>query len=337
MARLVSVTKRPSDEEWDRLIGVARYPSFFDTRDYAAACEVAFPNAVAAPRAYVFDDGVEVLVPGMEETALRGAVRVFKSMLPSDSGGFVSASPIGPDHIEAIADDIKGAGYSRVMLYDSPFGLHPPVLGFDVAEDFTHLLDITEGYEGFVKRMTQQNRQAMRLAQKNGVRVVSRADGPAVEEFYRLYHMSAERWGDKATWVRPIEYLRALVENATGGAVRIRLAYLGDLAIGGQVDYCVGPVCVSGWRAFDYEYRSLYPNLLTLADAVIEEHECGCEYHDMGPSSGLEGLELSKDRCGARRVAFRVWTWESAKHKVYRTGRRSLDRAQDAIRAASHH
>ena len=334
MARLVDVTKRPSDSEWDRLVRAAPHPLFFATREYAAVCEESFPNTSAAPRAYRFDDGVEVLVPGMEERAAGGVVRVFKSVLPSDSGGFLSSCALGPDHMAAISDDLRGAGYSRVMLYDSPFGLHPALPGFTVAEDFTHLLDITDGYDGLVKRMTQQNRQAMRLAIKNGVRVETRSDQLAVDEFYRLYRMSAERWGDLATWVRPVEYLRALIDRTPDGAVCIRLAYLGDLAIGGQVDYLFDGVSVSGWRAFDYEYRSMYPNLLTLAAAVTQEHEQGFVYHDMGPSSGLEGLELSKDRCGARRVAFRVWTWETAGHKVYRTGRRSLDRAQDAIRSA---
>ena len=336
LIQLLSVTDALSDEEWDRLASGARHASFFDTSAYARACEEAFPNTTAAARHYRFDDGVEVLVPGVVQTAMRGAVRTFKSVAPSDSGGLLSASSLGADHVEAVAKDLKNAGFACVTVYDSPHGYHPALPGFHATTDFTHVLDLSGGVDGFVRGMNSPNRQAMNRARKNDVRVESRSDDSAVEEFYRLYLASVERWGAKATWVRPREYLQALVRRGSTGSVRIRLAYLGDLAIGGQVDYCFGSLGTTGWRAFDYEYRSSYPNLLTLEAAVAEEHERGFVYHDMGPSAGLAGLEESKDRCGALRVGFRVWTWEHAGHRAYRIGRGGFDHAQSALRAATH-
>jgi hypothetical protein len=329
VSRLVGVDTRITDEEWDRLIGEAAGSSFLDTRAYASAAEEAFPNTKAAPRLYTFDDGVEVLVPGVEQTALKGAVRVFTSVPPSDYGGLLSASRLGPDHVEAIATDLTHAGFGRVTVYESPLAVQPAL------PDFTHVLDVSNGLDGLIRAMNTQTRQAMHRAMKNDVRVETRRDDTAIDEFYRLYLMSVQRWGEKATWVRPVEYLRSLIRHGEECSVLIRMAYLGDSAIGGQVDYCHGDVCVTGWRAFDYEYRALYPNLRTLGLAVAEEHARGVRIHDMGPSAGLEGLEISKDRCGGVRLGFRVWVWESAAHKVYRTGRRSLDRTQAAVRAAT--
>ncbi len=331
VSRLLSVSDTLSDEEWDRLAGSARYASFFDSSRYAKACEESFPNTVAAARHYRFDDGVEVLVPGIAQTALRGAVRVFKSIGPSDSSGLLSASALDVSHVDAIAADLTNCGYAHVTIYDSPYGLHPPLAGFQVTEDLTHVIDLKRGLDGFVQNMNPPNRQALRRAHKSDVRIERRNDIGAVDEFYRLYLDSVERWGDKATWVRPREYLEALVRHGEDGSVCIRLAYLEDLAIGGQVDYRFGSISTTGWRAFDYRYRSMYPNLLTLEAAVAEECEKGCEYHDMGPSAGLTGLEDSKDRCGGLRLGFRVWTWESSSHKAYRLGRGGLDRAQAAV------
>jgi hypothetical protein len=335
VTRLAGVASEVADAEWDRVVSEAPQSTFFATRAYARACESAFPNMRAVPRLYRFDDGVEVLLPGVVEAAAGGAVRAFKSVPPSEYAGMVTASRLNAGHIQVIATDLKHAGFSRVVVYDSPFTLHPAMPGFKATPDFTHVLDVSGGLEGVLHNMNPQTRQAMHKVMKSDLRVESRSDERAMEEFYRLYLVSVQRWGEKTTWVRPLEYLRALVLNG-GDSVRIRMAYLDDRAIGGQVDYFHGAVCTTAWRAFDYDYRAHYPYLLTLNASLVDARESGLRCVDLGPSSGLEGVETTKDRCGARRVGFRVWTWDSAGYRLYQVGRRGLDRVQASVCSAAH-
>ena len=334
MTQLVSVEPNAEVAEWDRMVGHATNASFCQTSTWGSVCERAFPRCRAAARLYRFDDGVEVLVPGMVETAAKGAIRAFRSVFPSDSGGMIGSAPLSGQHIDAIAADLKNAGFASVLIYESPFSVRREMPGFEMLSDFTHVLALTDGIDGVMRRMKYQERQSLRRAERCGVTIVERCDEQGVEQAYRLYKLSAERWGEKTTWLRPMELLRAAVEIG-GQDVKLRLAMLGDVPIGAEVDYFHDTLGAVAWRAFDYEYRSCHPNVALFVASAIESCDRGLSYLDMGPSAGLPGLETMKDRYGAVRVGFRVWQWEHPAFKAYARGRKGFDRAQAAVRAAT--
>ena len=336
MTRLHEVVEAASDSDWDRMVRTARFATFYHTSTWAKICEQAFPKCRATARLYQFDDGTEVLLPGAVETAARGAVTAFKSVYPSDFGGLVAPTPLTAEQVDAVSDDLRHSGFSSVHVYENPFDVQPPLRGFSASPDFTQTVVIDDGIDGVLRHMKYQERQSLRRSERCGVVVERRFGEEAVEEFYRLYLLSAARWGEQTTWLRPIELLRAAVQLG-GDSVRVRLAMLDGEAIGGQVDYLHDSVGIVAWRAFDYEHRSSYPNVAMQVASVADAVRDGIRYFDLGPSSGLAGPETLKERYGAVRLGFRVWHWEHPTHKAYTLGRKGFDRAQAAVHSLTHH
>jgi hypothetical protein len=334
MTRLLRVDERASDEDWDRIVAQDERATVYQTRTWAAICEHSFANCRGVARLYTFDDGTEILLPGAVQTAVRGTVKVFKSAYPFDLGGPVSAGRVTTAQMEAISSDLRSSEFSSVFVCENPFKLAVPLGGFARTDEHTHLIPLEDGLEG-VKRRSRSLGQQWRRSERLGVVVEERNDEYGVCEFYRLYLKSVERWGETTTWLRPFEFLEETIRYG-GPNVSLRLAMLEGQPIGGQVDYLYGKFGHLAWRAFDYDYRSFYPNAAVLASSLENLYAKGVEYYDLGPSSGLSGVEESKERSGGVPVGYRIWQWESPSHRAYRTGRRALERAQAAVRTATH-
>lgn len=318
-----------STADWDACAEACPHATFFHTRAWAEVCAEAFEGCTPAARLYEFTDGTRALVPGVTLPAARGLFTVFKSTHPSDYGGPLSAEPLPEHHVAAIADDLRGAGFGQVIVYGNPFERTHALPGFRCIEEFTQAVPLDGG--SVMGVFGSYERRDLRRAERKGVRVLTGSTDGAVEALYGQYMLSAKRWGARTTWLRPIELCRAAVRQG-GDSVQLRLAMLGDEVIGGAVDYFHGPVAIAGWRAFDYEYRNFFPNLVLVREALQEAAARGCRSYDMGPSGGLAGVEEFKQRCGAVRIGFRTWLWEHPAYKAYSAGRRGFSRAAGAVR-----
>ncbi|MGV8083339.1 MAG: GNAT family N-acetyltransferase [Coriobacteriia bacterium] len=336
MTRLIDICPSASMSDWDRLAESAENAAFADTSTWGRICEASFPNCKANARLYQFDDGVEVLLPGVIEKALGGAIKVFRSAHPFDYGGLVSSSPLTSAHVSAISKDLRSAGFSAVTLYESPFHLSPPLPGFEATGDFTHVLPIERGSDAVFNSMSPKQRQKLRRAANEGVRIEEHTDEYGVSQMYKLYRCSAARWGEQTTWLRPESFLRTAVSLGSRN-VRILLTMIEDKPIGGQVDYLYGNVCSGGWRGFDYEYRDLYPNLAILWAAIDDACKRGMKWFDLGSSAGLEGVIESKERYGAVPIAYRRWDWRHPAYKAYSMGRRGVEHAQAMFSVRASH
>ena len=333
MSGLACSVSLASADRWDEMVAACPSATFNQTREWAEAFVEAVPGAAAAARFYQFDDGVEAILPGTVETAVKGAVKEFKSVSPSECAGVLSTTRLTPEHAQAIADDLTHAGYGVVLIYENPFDIQPAMPGFSELDEFVQAIPV-ETEVGFPERVTAKERQKLNKGLRHDFAFERHTGGDGVDEMYAMYLRSAERWGDSTTWLRPLDLVRAVCSKSESAVVR--LAKLDGVVVGATVEYHFGRVSQLAMRGFDYEYRNCYPNLVLLGEAYREAALRGADFLDMGGSAGLEGLVESKERVGCVRLGCRVWTWEHPIHRLYSSGRRRIDRAATAIRAAAH-
>jgi hypothetical protein len=334
--RLVDVTAAADAASWDRVARAALGSTIYHTRAWAQACADALPASTAVARLYRFDDGDEVLVPGVVTRVLGGSGRCFRSSPPFDYGGPVSAQRLDSEKVASIAQDLRSAGYASVDVYESPYAISPALDGFSVTPQWTHSIPLDGGFDHvWMSRFSKNARRFARHAEKSGVVIREATERSDVGELYRLYLLSAERWGEKLTWLRPRELCEAAFDMGPDRA-RLWLAEHEGEVVAASMDYLHSSMCFAGWRAFDDSYSALKVNYALLANSVRHAAERGCEYYDLGASSGLEGVEEFKQRCGAVAMGYRAWSWQHPAYAAVARGRRSLTDAARKVRSLAH-
>lgn len=327
----MEVISEITPEKWRQAVDRCASATIYHSYNWSKIVEASFDDCELAPRVFVFDDGREAFLPGMEFPALRGVMRRFCSVHPSTYGGLLSEHKLTQDDSSQVYDYLRSQNYAQIVIYTNPFQASPALSGFKQTKDVTYAIPLDGGFEAvWHERFSQYIRRDANRAEKKGVEVRIGTSQQDIDAMYDLYLASAKRWGNKVTWLRP----RRLYENTMKAGhpkVKLRLAMLDGQAIGGAVDYYFRNFCHAGWRAFDYEYRNYYPNNLLVREAVREACELGLRYYDMGGSSGLSGVNEFKQRCGAIPLECSVETWENPMFKTYQFMKRGLLNAKTSV------
>lgn len=150
----------------------------------------------------------------------------------------------------------------------------------------------------FDSSFTSQNRNKIRKAEKNGIRVREASGAPALATYASLYEDSTTRWHVRRTL--PAGLFGALA-NA-GSAVQVWIAERDDTPVAALLNFRAGGQIMNWGNVSRREAWKHAPNNLLHWRAI--EAACrdatGPRLYNFGSSAGLPGVEAFKSAFGAR-------------------------------------
>lgn len=265
-------------------------------------------------RYYEFPDGSDALLPLV---ARRG---------PAGAGGWVYSppaawgigGPIGDGTTEETARlilrDLRSLGVQRVGIRPNPLDGPAWAAAADAEQVFTvprraHVLDLSAGVDAVWSGMSQSGRRNVRLARRAGVRIEIGRGGALLDEYYRLFLASVDRWAENQNEPRALARARARLRDPLvklqrmgahlGDDFRIILAYLDDGPVAGVVGL-YGRTAHGSRAAMDVRRigRS-HAGELAYWTAIELACSAGCATFHLGESGWAPTLARAKEKWGA--------------------------------------
>lgn len=298
-ARIQSIAEASRDK-WLSVAGDCSYATYFHTPYWY---EMIVPGQKHIALEVRFDDGASAIIP-VAEIKRAGGLLVDRFSSPGGNyGGWISASPLGREHIKMLADVLmsKKNLTFRINPFCESIGISN-IKGF--ADDHTHIVDLTKGETAIYSGIHKGHRDAIRYAERNGVTVRAARTLEEWDKHYDLYLSSVKRWragGLASKTVYPRSLIRRIYENQTGNET-LWLALKDGEPIAGSLAFYWGRHAVSWHGAASAEHFRLRPNNLLYWKIISDAAGRGCAVYDFNPSGGYGGVESFKDYFGAARV-----------------------------------
>lgn len=314
--RITSVD-HPTQREW--LEVVADDPS--SMADHSPAWNDAIVDRggfVDATRCYRLADGRRFVVPLVHRRLAGHRGGWLASPPPAWGFGGVVGRHLDAEVLRAVVDDLAGLDALRVSVRPDPSTaelwreLDRP--GLLRVPRFAHVLDLPNGPDGVDARFSRNARHGARRARNRGVTVRTERSGALLDEHYRLYLLSVERWARSqreprasARWraVRrdPLEKLRAMADRL-GPAFCHHLAYHEGAAVA-SVIVLLGNAAHDTRAAMDRDRAApVQANDLLTCEAVRHAAAEGVRRYHFGESRADSPLARFKEKFGATGVAY---------------------------------
>ena len=291
-----------------------------------------------ASRLYQVSDGREFVLPLVRRTGLPGLGGSLLSYPSSwGMGGLVGAG-LDADVVRAVLTDLRNTGSQRVAIRPDPLDF--PVWSAAVDSSVTlvsrraHVIDLTGGADAVWSKMSKSARRDTRVAERAGVRIEIDRTGALLEDYYKLFLLSVDRWADKQHEPRalaqfrarrrdPLAKLEAMAEHL-GKAFVVTLAYVDDQPIFGNI-ILLGQTAHDTRAAMDKErIGATRAGELVRWRTIQLACDLGCTAYHLGESGASASLAQYKEKFGA----------EPVDYAELRLERLPYTRADRAIRSA---
>ena len=290
-------------------------------------------------RHYRFDDGTEVVLPLVARRGLSGIGGWAASYPPAWGIGGTVGPALTVEHARLILRDVRELGFQRV-------GIRPDPLSGAVWETAArdenvlavprraHVLDLSAGVDAAWAGLNKTTRRNVRQARSRGARIEVAHGGQLLDEYYRLYLASVDRWARVSREPRALARARArqrdplakleLLGRHLGEGFSVSMVYLDDAPVAGSI-VLRGRTAHSARSALDMEaIGTSHAGVLAGWGEIELACEAGCPVLHLGESGRSRSLAFSKEKWGARphdyvelRVERLPWTRADA---VLRTG-----------------
>lgn len=310
-----------SIEEWIAFDAAHPAPTFFARPPWALALADANPSMTPAPLRVRLRSGERIVLPTMRTSG--GPLRwrehcgfplgAYTCFLRED-GSLAEQSQCE----EVLAHVARFADAATLV----PWPLGPVPHSNDGVLHETAVVDLGEGIDAALAGVAGIFRRMAGQAERRGVRCAPSRDAGAVDEYYRLLELSAQRWGiGKPTISKQL--LHALVERG-GNDVEIWFAHAEGQTIGGGVVFYGAQEFFFWSAAMDARFGRLRPsnalNFALLRAAAAR----GMKHYNLGSSEGLPGVAKFKDNLGARDIPYREIALARSRYKFYTGVRRAI-------------
>ena len=301
-----------------------------------ALCRVG-PYADAS-RLYSFSDGRRFVLPLVRRTGIAGLGGWLLSYPASWGMGGLIGLAADQDVIEAVIADLRELGSQRISIRPDPTRFSLWSGGLSVLGPSTgsgrrlstssarsannptlikrraHVMDLSGGPDAVKRRMHSSARQGVRVAERSGVRIEVDRSGELLDQYYRLYLLSVDRWSERQHEPRALAHWRArrrdplqklrTISECMGKAFVITMAFIGDepayasvTLLGQTAHYTRGAMDIARvgtTRAGDLAQW-------TALQLACEE---GCTAFHMGESGESDSLARYKEKFGAQPVDY---------------------------------
>jgi CelD/BcsL family acetyltransferase involved in cellulose biosynthesis len=182
-----------------------------------------------------------------------------------------------------------------------------------------HTLDLNRSFEKITQSFHRTQRQNIRTAEKNCIRIERGQDLHALNRFYRLHCLTRRRQGVPVQPRRFFDLLQSqVIEKGLGF---ILLAYAGDQCLAAGLFLHWGETLTYKYAASSESGQELRPNHLLTATAIQWGCENGYKIFDFGRTEvANEGLRTFKNRWGAVESPL-AYSMFSVKQPVESSGR----------------
>jgi len=310
--------KIPTDQEWMLFLENFSNYSFFQLPIWARAYEKTYPQFKTATKLFIFDDGVEILVP-LVENSYKFGFKLYESSIYGGYGGFIWNRKPNNEQIKQILEYLFNNRILRLIINPNPFEWKNLQLlekyGFKGEPVFTHTLALDKP-DMLWKKISYNCRKNIGRTQKEKLELIKgRIDDLAL--YYEMYEQSAKRWGTKAQKMIPLVFFQNLLQL---GQERVRLFFVakdGKKIAGAIVGY--GKIESFQWHAVSfYEYENLRPNNFWEWEVIKDAYQRGYKVHNFGASVGLPGVQRFKESFGAEKLSYKYFIYEHPLLRVYK-------------------
>lgn len=273
-----------------------------------------------ASRYYVLDDGRTFVLPLVVRRGPLGVGGWLQGYPPSWGIGGLVGADADVDVLRAVLADLRATRSQRIGLRPDPtrwagwrdaVEADPAVL---TVPRRAHVIDLTGGAEHAFSQFSKSARRGTRVAEKVGVRVEVDRSGALLEDYYRLYLLSVDRWAERQHEPRalarfrarrrdPLEKLRIMADKL-GKSFAVALAYVDDQPAFGSITL-LGQTAHDTRAAMDRDLvEGTYAGDLVQWRMIQLACELGCTAYHLGESGQSASLAQFKEKFGARPVDY---------------------------------
>jgi hypothetical protein len=275
------------------------------------------------------DDGSAVIVPLLREKSRFGwriaiGMPWNESIVVLDDGGAIASNERCVTALRYIGKHVAPGSLTFTLwplCEQGAVDLHA-----SSRVDEVSVIDLSEGADAAIARMDGRARRMAGQALRRGVTCERATHDDAIAAYVEILEDSARRWGRDGPSIS-----RALLEAVFahgGGDAELWFAYHGGRPIAGGVALYGGSENAEMYfwsAAMRAETAQLRPSNALNVALLHAAATRGVHWYNLGSSFGLPGVAEFKDRLGARRVAYRTQSLQSASFRAYA-----------ALRAAAH-
>ena len=271
-----------------------------------------------ASRCYVLADGRQFVLPLVRRTGPRGLGGVLLSYPPAWGIGGIVGAGLDPSVVREVMDDLRSTGAQRISIRPDPTRWPDWRIVADtsvvVIPRRCHVIDLTGGLDAAWKALSKSARRGVRTAERAGVRVEVDRSGELLEDYYRLYLLSVDRWARRQHEPRSLARLRASrrdpLEKLKKLSRHLRKAFVTTVAyIDGKP--AAGSITVIGQTAHDIRAAMdadlvgrTYAGDLLQWTTITLACDLGCSAFHLGESGRSASLAQFKEKFGARSVDY---------------------------------
>lgn len=210
-----------------------------------------------------------------------------------EHGGIaLKTDPAVPASEQSFAAALRQCGFAAPKAGGHGFGATQPrsVMKVDISRDEDDLL----------ASFHSKWRYNLRLAARKGVTVTTEVSPAAMDVFYDVLQVTAERDGFR---VRARSYFQDLLQTILEpGLGTLFLAHAGEAVASGAIAFALGRQCWYVYGASDNEHRNLMPNHLMQWEMMRWAKAQGCTVYDMrGVSPEVKGEPTEPHIAGLNR------------------------------------
>lgn len=296
-------------EKWDKIARDSGNFTFFQSYTWANILKQSLGFEIAT-KLYLFDDGMEVLLPLMKTFSKFRIFAEYVSM-PLVYGGFVSALPLSKKRVQRMLSTFR----SSEAVFITP----DPLISIEFGENihklnlYTHILWLDGNFnQVWNQKVKKKRRNRCRKAQEMGVVVIEDCSSEAFKEYYAIYRTASLARGQTNIYPGSLFEEMALSKSEN---IKLWLAKLGEKTIAGSIVF-YNHQGLFNWSESTIAEFARYHPASALVEHIIED-ACNrrFKYIDFGASVTGEGRELEsvrqhKESFGAQRVDYSAYRWE---------------------------
>jgi hypothetical protein len=300
--------RRAERDEWENTCRGCDYATFFHTPRWVDFFGQANGGAmVPAPETITFSDGTSAILPMACRRYRGGIVQLYWSMPAHMFGGWLSIDALTVEHAKLLAGYLQGL--PDLVWRENPYD---PILKSvelsSAREDFTQMIDLSEGFESAAQRFDYAHRKAVKKALAAGVSVAEAVRFEEWESYFKLYDASRARWQERNLlrwegYSRPL--FKAIYESAPSGR-KLWLARVKGVPASGILCFYWNRHAVAWHGAGGAEFFMHRPNNLLYEHAIRHAAGAGYRWFDCNPSAGLAGVIEFKKHLGAIPLRSRI-------------------------------
>jgi lipid II:glycine glycyltransferase (peptidoglycan interpeptide bridge formation enzyme) len=309
-------------QEWQEFVESLPNYNFFQLPIWAQVHKKAFPACEIATKLFIFDDGVQVLLP-LVKTAHKFGFEILESLPWGWYGGFLWNKKPSKAQLRQILKHLLTRKVLHLEINPGPWDSENRELlensGLKKRPAFTHVLELSAGHQWLWENRIDRNcRNQVRKAIKSGVTIIPIDDVAQIKAYYDIYLDSAHRWGLPKSKEIPLQYFESLFQLG-GDRVKCYLArYDGKYISGGFTAYDSSG-CVYLNESMLKEYGRYCPNNLLRNKLLEDACARGCRFFNFGGSEGLSpGVQDFKESWGAEKLDYEYFVYESPLLRLYK-------------------